>query len=97
MVQACCGGCRGARRAYPVYGVERLVESKRLSWQQYREFYCERHPADITLPRPLNEHSLQWGVQDKNTCRSLLPERLLPWIFVLAWVGLFVTTFTASQ
>jgi hypothetical protein len=75
------------------FGVWRLIKSKRISWKMY-EAHFESHD-ELTLPGPLGDETLQWGVKTSNTRLTLWPERLLPWIFVLAW--LFLMSWSATQ
>ena len=66
-------------------GVVALINSKRLSFREYREYFDD--PA-VDLPKPLNRRALQWGVDTRNTCFVLLPDVLLPLVFVGAWLVL---------
>ena len=69
-------------------GVVSIINSKRLSWRQYKKFY-ENHQL---LQGPLVKKPLQWGVSTLNTRLTLLPEALLPLIFVGAWLWLLIGT-----
>jgi hypothetical protein len=62
-------------------GVLALIFSKWLSWKIYEEFYRDHRD----LPGPLDRTSLQWGVLTWNTPLTLLPDVLLPWVFIVAW------------
>jgi hypothetical protein len=66
------------------------INSKRLSWCQYREFY-EKHPL---LQRPLVKKSLQWGVSTPNTIGTMMLEAFLPLIFFGAWLRLLMHSST---
>lgn len=76
------------------FGVARLVRSKEESWRIY-EVYFIKHHDEVPLPGPLCEKTLQWRVDTKNTRLSLLPDKVLPWIFILAWS--FLLTWSATQ
>jgi hypothetical protein len=67
-------------------GVIALIRSKLVSWRAYRDFFGEEGPPD--LPRPLDREPLRWGVQSGNTLLALLPDVLLPIIFIGAWAHL---------
>lgn len=66
------------------------INSKRLSWCQYREFY-EKHPL---LQRPLVKKPLQWGVSTPNTIGTMMLEAFLPLIFFGAWLRLLMHSST---
>ena len=85
--------CAMAFAAISAFGVERLVESKEESRRRYADFFDSQEI--IRPPSPFRNESLQWGVDTVNTRRSLLPDRLLPWIFVIAW--LFLLAWSAAQ
>lgn len=75
-------------------GVLALIRSKYRSWAMYQDFY--RRFTWYSLPRPLNEEPLQWGVLTNNTWFTLLPDFALPvvfggaWLFVLVRCGFFL-------
>lgn len=60
------------------------INSKRMSWWQYRRFYDE-HPL---LQEPLVMKPLQWGVRTPNTIVTMIAEAFLPLIFLGAWLYL---------
>lgn len=60
-----------------------LLNSKFLSWRRYERFYKK---PDVRLPEPHDR--LRWGVCTPNTVVAVLPEVLLPIVFIVAWVGL---------
>jgi hypothetical protein len=64
-------------------GVSALVNSKRMSWRAYREFF--EQSATVDPPRPLDRRPLEWGVRTGNTVMTLLPDVLLPLAFIVAW------------
>jgi hypothetical protein len=64
-------------------GVLAIINSKRLSWKQYKEYYKKN-----ALPVPLDKKPLQWGVNTPNTYLTLAPDALLPLIFGGAWLFL---------
>jgi hypothetical protein len=68
-------------------GVLAIINSKRLSWKQYREYYKKN-----ALPAPLGKKPLQWGVNTPNTYLTLAPDALLPLIFGGAWLCLLLHT-----
>jgi len=72
-------------------GVLALIESKHLSWEIYRDFYNGSGNPD--LPKPLDRHSLQWGVETRNTHRALLPDLWIPVLFIAAWVTVLISGF----
>jgi hypothetical protein len=65
-------------------GVAALVNSKRLSWNNYRKFFLENSDT-LRLPGPLADRSLQWGVDTRNTLVALFPELAIPIVFIVAW------------
>lgn len=67
------------------YGVEKLIESKEKSWQQYRDRFTAEALVD-----PLGNPELRWGVDTEHTRKTLLPDRLLPCVFIAAWCVLLV-------
>jgi len=69
-------------------GVLAIINSKRLSWKQYREYYKIK-----SLPAPLGKKPLQWGVNTQNTYLTLAPDALLPLIFGGAWLCLLLHTY----
>lgn len=75
------------------FGVARLVRSKEESWKIYEAYFIKHHD-EVPLPGPLCEKTLQWGVETKNTRLTLLPDKVLPWIFVLAWSFLLIWSAT---
>jgi hypothetical protein len=74
------------------FGVLRLIASKKESWEIYGSFF-ERHD-EVPLPGPLSEKPLQWGVETMNTRLSLWPDKLFPWIFIMAWTFLLIWSVT---
>ena len=71
------------------YGVCRLIKSKNTSWEDYQAFYARS--SNRGLPGPLAGKELEWGVKTANTREALLPDKLLPLVFVIAWSILVVT------
>jgi hypothetical protein len=69
-------------------GVVFIIRSKYLSWTAYRKFFKESGAPK--LPRPLDREALQWGVNDRNTWLTLLPEALFPIVFIVGWCLLLV-------
>jgi hypothetical protein len=69
-------------------GVLGLINSKVMSWWQYRKFYRHQSLIGLRLPRPLDERKHQWGVRTWNTPITLLPDFAFPIIFALAWFAL---------
>jgi len=67
-------------------GVVALIRSKFRSWKAYRAFYVDSKTVDP--PRPLDKGPLEWGVLTRNTFVTLLPDVLLPLVFVAAWSAL---------
>lgn len=63
-----------------------IINSKRLSWQQYGEFYDK----NSSLQGPLVKKPLQWGVSTPNTIVSMTLEALLPLVFFGAWLYLLI-------
>ena len=59
-----------------------MLNSKRLSWTTYKKFF--EAPTTLDLPKP--HHGLEWGVHTVNTRIALLPEILLPIVFIVAWM-----------
>ena len=79
--------CSGVAVAVMVFaGVVSVVSSKHLSWTEYRDFFDRSGTPDP--PRPFEDRTLEWGVNTKNTWRTLLPDALLPPLFVVAWCAL---------
>lgn len=70
-----------------LFGVFCLIRSKWLSWQQYKCFFGGARATD--LPGPLRGESLPWGVDTPNTKLTMVPEAVLPIVFILAWGFLF--------
>ncbi len=68
-------------------GILALINSKRLSFHQFRKYFKDRAEG---LPEPLNDKELQWGVVTWNTRIVLLPDVALPLIFIAAWLFLFL-------
>jgi Na+-transporting NADH:ubiquinone oxidoreductase subunit NqrB len=66
-------------------GASTLIISKWRSWRDYREYFGGP-PND--LPTPLNRRWLQWGVRTLNTGFTLVPDVLLPLVFVGGWLYL---------
>jgi hypothetical protein len=64
-------------------GVGTVVISKLLSWRDYAAFY--RGPSH-SPPKPFKRQKLQWGVRTWNTPLTLLPDLLLPLVFILGWL-----------
>lgn len=73
--------------ALAAVGVHALIRSKELSWCQYERFYKRK---ENRLPGPLADDDLQWGVKTDNTRITLLPDRLLPYVFGIAWTALLI-------
>ena len=67
------------------------INSKRLSWRQYEEFY-DHHPS---LKGPLVKEPFQWGVSTPNTIVTMALEAFLPLIFFGAWLYLLKHSSTA--
>jgi hypothetical protein len=67
-------------------GVIALIRSKFRSWKAYRAFYLDS--KTVAPPRPLDTGPLEWGVLTRNTLVTLLPDVLLPLVFVVAWSAL---------
>ena len=75
--------------AIVLVGVIALINSKRLAWTSYRSYFGDQATADaVPLPQPLADRGLQWGVRTPNTAVALLPDVLLPIVFILAWLSL---------
>jgi hypothetical protein len=64
-------------------GMLALIRSKVLSWRAYKDFYDEEETPNP--PRPLDRGPLEWGVHSRTTPLTLLPDVLLPLVFVMAW------------
>lgn len=68
------------------------INSKRLSWRQYKDFYkCHAHLEELLVKRPL-----QWGVSTPNTVGTMTFEAFLPLIFFGAWLYLLIHNLTAA-
>ena len=72
-------------------GVLALLRSKRLSYVEYRNYFegCFGDSPQ-KLPEPLDRQTLQWGVDTRNTWFTLVPDVLLPTVFVIGWLYLLV-------
>lgn len=70
--------------AIVLIGVLALIISKFQSWRGCRTFFDEEAPRFY----PLNRDGLQWGVKTKLTPLDLLPDVLLPVVFIVAWCSL---------
>jgi len=72
-------------------GVLALINSKRVAWKDYQKYFkdpgCSSNEARVALPKPVKA-PLQWGVRTPNTCIALLPDLVLPIVFILAWASL---------
>ena len=72
-------------------GVLALINSKRIAWKDYRKYFkdptASSDEARVALPEPVKA-PLQWGVRTPNTCIALLPDLVLPIVFILAWASL---------
>jgi len=66
-------------------GVGALIFSKIWSWLKYRALFLASEK--LTLPEPLNEQPLPWGVQSNNTAITLIPDLALPLVFARAWLA----------
>ena len=64
-------------------GVLGLIRSKRRSWSTYKAFFDSSETLDP--PKPLSRVPLEWGVETRNTHLTLLPDVLLPLVFIGAW------------
>jgi hypothetical protein len=64
-------------------GVGTLIAAKFLHWRKYRALFITSEK--LTLPEPLNERPLQWGMQSVLTAISLVPDVLFPMAFAIAW------------
>jgi hypothetical protein len=71
--------------AIVLFGVLFLINSKRRSWKDYEVFFRDHAPKP---PKPFDDGGLQWGVRTWNTRLTLLPEVLLPVVFIVAWLVL---------
>ena len=75
------------------FGVLAVINSKVMSWCQYRKFYnpkkSDSTSKKLDLPQPLDEKPLQWGVKTWNTFLTLAPDVFLPLIFAVAWLCLY--------
>ena len=69
-----------------LFGVLFLIRSKARSWEQYATFF-DRSDAP-SLPRPLHDQRLEWGVSTRNTTLTLLPDVFLPIVFIVGWLVL---------
>jgi hypothetical protein len=69
-------------------GVGAVINSKRLSWHDYRDFYDK--PNAPKLPRHV-KRPLAWGVNTWNTRVSLAPDILLPLVFLGTWSYVLAT------
>jgi hypothetical protein len=68
------------------------INSKRLSWRQYKDFYkCHTY-----LDKPLVKKPLQWGVSTTNSIGTMTLEAFLPLIFLGAWLYLLIHSFTVT-
>ena len=67
-----------------LFGVLGLLRSKYLSWRLYEKVF--KPDGQASLPGPLAEKSLQWGVDTRNTLLTLAPDVALPVVFMVAWV-----------
>ena len=72
-------------------GVLALINSKRIAWKDYQKYFEDPRASSIearvALPEPVKA-PLQWGVRTPNTCITLLPDLVLPIVFILAWAFL---------
>jgi hypothetical protein len=64
-------------------GVLSVINSKRMSWMLYRDFFDASGTPN--LPRPLNRRPLAWGVRTGNNLMTLLPDVALPIVFIGTW------------
>jgi hypothetical protein len=70
-------------------GVVALINSKRIAWRRYRSYFASPdHPNAVPLPKPRDSRGLQWGVWTPNTIVALLPDVMLPIVFIVAWLWL---------
>ena len=74
-------------------GVLAVVNSKRISWVDYRDRFGGSPPSFVPNRawtarswRGRKQRRLPWGVRTSNTVASLLPDLLYPVVFFLAWV-----------
>jgi hypothetical protein len=65
-------------------GVGCLINSKWMSWRQYRRYFEQENPPN-QLPGPLKGSLLPWGVRTWNTWISVGIDLVLPLVFVVAW------------
>jgi hypothetical protein len=65
-------------------GVLSAIQAKHQSWKDYCDYYAKRDPPD--LPGPLRA-TLDWGVRTKITKQALILDRMLPFVFIVAWVA----------
>ncbi len=75
--------------AATLLGILGLIRSKRMSFRDYRAFYDPLSPKS-PLPGPLKGKELQWGVNTHTTWLTLVPDMVLPIIFAVAWLYLFI-------
>jgi hypothetical protein len=74
-----------------LFGVMALLNSKRLAWKEYRTFFSDPQwwlPRKLGPPRPLDSKPLQWGVHTWNSLFTMLPDVLIPGLFIGTWAAL---------
>lgn len=76
-------------------GVAAVVNSKRISWRDYREHFGYERPPFVPSGAARSRGArpvpwLQWGVRTTNTMFTLAPDLLYPLVFTSAWLYLAV-------
>jgi hypothetical protein len=70
--------------AFTLLGIAAHINSKRLSWKQYQNFY-KNSTTTVHLPAPFEDKKLAWGVNTYNTLLTLIPDIGFPAVFIGAW------------
>lgn len=66
-------------------GVGAMINSKRISWRDYRNRFGETIPRFVPK-RAWARNRLPWGVRTSNTLVSLIPDLLYPVAFGSTWL-----------
>ena len=75
--------------AITLIGVVAVINSKRLSWKDYRGHFGAARPEFVpesAWKDSASDGGLTWGVRTPNTWIALAPDVLLPLAFIVAWI-----------
>jgi hypothetical protein len=90
LFQKVVSGAGSAIAVITFLGVVGLIRSKLTSWKDYREHYNQQRwlkpPEPVPMPLP-------WGVRNRNTWLTLVPDIFLPIVFFFGWGAIILFVF----